>query len=74
MTLIKKLSIGELHPFLEKDIDRLVSAINNGQLLIDCELSELLADINQCESCRIIDSYTANTLRDYYIRGGWRRG
>ena len=74
MDKIKKLEIGELHPFLEKDIDKLVNAINTEKELIDCELSELLADINQCESCHIISSYTAKQLREYYIRGGWRNG
>lgn len=68
---IKKLDIGQLHPFLEKDIDELIAAIKSGQRFIDCELSELLADINQCESCHIIDGYTAKLLREYYINGGW---
>ncbi len=71
---MKKLDIGELHPFLEADIDSLIDAVNSGQKLVDCEMSELLADINQCESCRIIDGYTANQLRDYYICGGWFHG
>lgn len=70
--LISKLDLGKLHPFLEKDIDMLVDAINSRKSLIDCELSELLGDINQCESCKIIDGYTAKLLRNYYINGGWR--
>ena len=71
---MEKLDIGNLHPFLERDIDALITAVNSGQKLIDCELSELLADINQCESCHIIDGHTANLLREYYVRGGWYNG
>ena len=73
-TMITKLEIGPLHPFLEQDIENLINAINSNQKLIDCELSELLADINQCESCKLIDGHTAKILRDYYINEGWRNG
>ena len=72
-TTMVKLKVGKLHPFLDKDIDILINAVNSGKTLIDCELSELLADINQCESCRLIDGQTAKQLRDYYINGGWKR-
>lgn len=72
--MVSKLEVGTLHPFLENDIDALLNAVNSDKELIDCELSELLADINQCESCRLLDGYTAKLLRNYYIDGGMYHG
>lgn len=71
---MKKLEIGALHPVLEEDIDNLIQAINTGKEFYDCELCELEGDINQCESCRVISSPVAQSLRDYYLSGGWVNG
>lgn len=70
MKKIVKLKIKRLPKFLQEDINALINAINSGKRLYDCELSEVLGDINQCESCHLIDSMTANMLRDYYVNGG----
>lgn len=71
---MKKLEIGPLHPVLEEDIENLIQAINSGKEFYDCELCELEGDINQCESCRVISSFVAQSLRDYYLSGGWENG
>ena len=71
---IKKLEIENLPYILDKDIDELINVINSGQKLYDCEMGEVLGDINQCESCKLIDSITAQLLRDYYINGGMFNG
>ncbi|MCR5145246.1 MAG: hypothetical protein K6B67_08145 [Lachnospiraceae bacterium] len=70
---MKKLELGDLNPVLDQSIDELINAVNSKKRYVDCEMSEVLADINQCESCKIIDSHTANLLRNYYIRGGWTK-
>jgi len=71
---MEKLDIKGLPEILENDINVLLNAISNGEEFLDCELSELRADINQCESCHLIDGYTAKLLRDYYIKGGIENG
>lgn len=65
---ITELKVGTLPSFLQDDINALINAINSGKRLYDCELSEVLSDINQCESCHLIDSFTARILRNYYIK------
>lgn len=67
---IKKLNIKNLPPILEKDIDVLIQVINSGEKIFDCEIGEVLGDINQCESCKLISSPIATMLRDYYVNGG----
>lgn len=71
---MKKLEIGSLHPVLEEDIENLIQAINSGKEFYDCELCELEGDINQCESCHVISSFVAQSLRDYYLNRGWENG
>lgn len=70
MKIVAELKINNLPSFLQDDINVLICAINSGQKHFDCEMGEVLSDINQCESCSLIDSITANILRDYYINGG----
>lgn len=54
---------------IEHSIDALVEACNSGSSLVDCYMSELYNDINNCLHLDITDDQ-ANELRDYYIRGG----
>ncbi len=68
---MEKLEIGKMPDILEKDIEILINAVNSGEKYIDCELSELRADINQCESNGLISSHVAKILRKYYIFGGY---
>lgn len=74
MVKMKRLDIGIMPDPLEQDIKQLIDAVNSGKQLVDCEMGEVLGDINQCESCKMIDSHTARSLREYYIRGGWVDG
>ena len=53
---IKKLVIKNLPYILDKDSDELINVINAGEKLYDCEMGEVLGDINQCESCKLIHS------------------
>ncbi len=57
----------ELPEELDKSVDLLIEAINNNKPLVDCELAQLLGDINMSESCGFIDSGFAKELRKYYI-------
>lgn len=68
--MVKKLDTHELPSVLENDIDELIRVINSGERIFDLQMGEVLGDINQCESCRLISSSTAKILRDYYINGG----
>ncbi|MCR5404038.1 MAG: hypothetical protein K6E91_09530 [Butyrivibrio sp.] len=52
---------------LDESINDLISAVNNGKELIDCELSQVLGDINMSESWGLIDSLRAKELRKYYV-------
>lgn len=52
---------------LDESINNLISAVNNGNELIDCELSQVLGDINMSESWGLIDSLRAKELREYYV-------
>ena len=74
MEIMKKLDIGIMPEPLEQDINQLIDAVNSGKRFVDCEMGEVLGDINQCESCRLIDGHTARILREYYIRRGWTDG
>ncbi len=52
---------------LEESIDALIKAVDAGDELIDCELSQVLGDINMSESWGLIDSIRAKELRSYYV-------
>ena len=52
---------------LNESINELVDAINRKQKLIDCELSQVLGDINMSESWGLIDSQLAKELREKYV-------
>ena len=52
---------------LEESIDALIKAVDAGDELIDCELSQVLGDINMSESWGLIDSVLAKELRSYYV-------
>lgn len=52
---------------LDKSVDQLINAINSDKKLIDCELAQLLGDINMAESWGLINSGLAKELREYYI-------
>ncbi len=56
-----------LPPELDESINNLISAVNNGNELIDCELSQVLGDINMSESWGLIDSLKAKELRKHYV-------
>ena len=56
-----------LPPILDGSINDLISAINSKQRLVDCEVSQVLGDINAHESYGIINSGLAKELRSYYI-------
>lgn len=52
---------------LDASVDDLINAFNNNYELIDCEISQVLGDINMSESWGLIDSIRAKELRKYYI-------
>lgn len=54
---------------IDRSIDDLINACNTNSTLVDCYMSELYNNINNCLHLDITDDQ-ANELRDYYIRGG----
>ena len=52
---------------LDESINNLIVAIDMGKELIDCELAQVLGDINMSESWGLIDSVKAKELRSYYV-------
>ncbi len=58
---------GNLPYELKESINALIKAIEQGKELIDCELSQVLGDINMSESWGLIDSVRAKDLRKTYV-------
>jgi len=67
---VKKLEIDfEIPDYLEKDINALCEAIEQGALY-DCEESEVYGSINMAMTSGEISVIQADMLRDYYLNGG----
>ena len=53
---------------LNESIEQLIHAVNSKQELVDCEVSQVLADINMSESWGLISTgLLAKELRYYYV-------
>ena len=52
---------------LNESIEQLIHAVNSKQELVDCEVSQVLADINMSESWGLISTGRAKELRGYYV-------
>lgn len=67
--IIKKNFDFEIPAFLDNSINELINAYNSGSTLVDCYISELYNDINNCMHGDLTDEQL-DEIRDYYIRGG----
>ena len=67
MSKMKKID-AELPKELNGSIDALILAINSGKYPADCEVSQVLGDINASESYGLIDTGFARKLREIYVK------
>lgn len=52
---------------LDSSITTLIDSYNKGKYPLDCEISQVLGDINASESYRMISSSLAKELRQCYV-------